>query len=136
MPAGEKGQKKKASKNQILNASFLHNVAPGNSPCASFLAEPLQPLRLLRSSARELTLRFVPGLDFARQPSEIAPTGHTPAQEPQLMQVLGSISNLPSPMLIAPTGHAPSQEPQATQELPITYAIILSSLFNVGYLVL
>ena len=86
MPAGEKGQKKKASKNQILNASFLHNVAPGNSPCASFLAEPLQPLRLLRSSARELTLRFVPGLDFARQPSEIAPTGHTPAQEPQLMQ--------------------------------------------------
>ena len=60
--------------------------------------------------------------------SEIAPVGHCPAQEPQLMHVLASISNLPSPMLIAPTGHWLSHAPQATQASLITYAIIKSSL--------
>lgn len=60
--------------------------------------------------------------------SEIAPTGHTPAQEPQLIQVLGSISNLPSPSLIAPTGHCPAQEPQEIQASLITYAMMKSSL--------
>ena len=60
--------------------------------------------------------------------SEIAPTGHPPAQEPQLIQVLESISNFPSPSLIAPTGHCPAQAPQEIQESPITYAMIKSSL--------
>lgn len=60
--------------------------------------------------------------------SEIAPTGHPPAQEPQLMQVLGSISNFPSPSLIAPTGHCPAQAPQEIQASPITYAITKTSL--------
>lgn len=57
--------------------------------------------------------------------SEIAPTGHTPAQEPQLMQVSGSISYLPSPSLIAPTGHPPAQVPHDTQLSLITKAIFL-----------
>lgn len=55
--------------------------------------------------------------------SEIAPTGHTPAQEPQLMQTDPSISNLPSPSEIAPTGHCPAQEPQEIHASLITYAI-------------
>lgn len=55
--------------------------------------------------------------------SEIAPTGHPPAQEPQLMQTDPSISNLPSPSEIAPTGHCPAQEPQEIHASPITYAI-------------
>ena len=60
--------------------------------------------------------------------SEIAPTGHPPAHEPQLMHVSGLISNLPSPAEIAPTGHVPSQAPQLTQASPITNAIFVSSL--------
>ena len=55
--------------------------------------------------------------------SEIAPTGHPPAQEPQLMQTDPSISNLPSPSEIAPTGHCPAQAPQEIHASPITYAI-------------
>ena len=61
------------------------------------------------------------------QPSEIAPVGHAPAQEPQEMQVSASITYCPSPWEIAPTGHCPSQVPQLTQESLITYAIVLSS---------
>ena len=46
----------------------------------------------------------------------MAPTGQAPAQVPQLMQLLASISYLPSPWLMALTGHSPSQVPQETQE--------------------
>lgn len=116
MPEGKAGQKKKASKNQVLNAVSLHmGIARMRNPC------------FLKNFPAEI-IRY--------QSSEIAPTGHAPAQEPQLMHAPGSISNLPSPALIAPTGHCPAQEPQLIQESPITYAIILSSFINVGYLVL
>ena len=47
--------------------------------------------------------------------SEIAPTGHSPAQAPQEMQVSALISYLPSPSLIAPMGQAPAQVPQEMQ---------------------
>ena len=64
--------------------------------------------------------------------SEIAPTGHVPAQEPQLIQVSGLISNFPSPSEIAPTGQPPAQEPQEIHESEITNAIIafLLILYN------
>lgn len=57
--------------------------------------------------------------------SEIAPVGQVPAQEPQEMQAVASISNLPSPSEIAPTGQEPAQAPQDTQLSPITNAIII-----------
>ena len=60
--------------------------------------------------------------------SEIAPTGHVPAQAPQLMHVLESISNFPSPSEIALTGQPPAQDPQEMQESEITNAITLTSL--------
>jgi hypothetical protein len=50
-------------------------------------------------------------------------TGHPAAQAPQLMQVSGSITNFPPSSDIAPTGHVPAHEPQPIQESPITYAI-------------
>jgi hypothetical protein len=62
--------------------------------------------------------------------STIAPTGHPPAQEPQLIHVAASISNLPSPSAIAPTGHCPAQAPQEIQASEITYAIILILLID------
>ena len=53
-----------------------------------------------------------------------APTGQTPAQAPQEMQVSASITYLPSPSLIAETGHSSAQAPQATHSSLITYAMI------------
>ena len=55
--------------------------------------------------------------------SEGAPTGQTPAQAPQLMQVPSSITYLPSPAEIAETGHSASQAPQLMHSSEITYAI-------------
>ena len=52
-----------------------------------------------------------------------APTGQTPAQAPQLMQVPSSITYLPSPAEIAETGHSASQAPQLMHSSEITYAI-------------
>jgi hypothetical protein len=46
------------------------------------------------------------------QSSTGAPTGHTDAQEPQSMQVSGSITYLSSPSEIASTGHSAAQAPQ------------------------
>lgn len=56
--------------------------------------------------------------------SEIAPTGHAPAQVPQLTQAFSSISNLPPASLMAPTGQAPAQVPQPTQASEILYAML------------
>ena len=53
-----------------------------------------------------------------------APTGQTPAQAPQEMQVSASITNLPSPSLIAETGHSSAHAPHATHSSLITYAMI------------
>ena len=58
------------------------------------------------------------------QPSWIASLGQASAQEPQLMQVSGSIEYL-SPSLIAPVGHTDWQVPHATQLSSITYAIVV-----------
>ena len=58
-----------------------------------------------------------------------APTGQTPAQAPQEMQVSASITYLPSPSLMAETGHSSAQEPQATHSSLITYAMISTSMF-------
>jgi hypothetical protein len=44
--------------------------------------------------------------------TEIAITGHTPAQVPQEMHFVGSIQYLPSFGEIAITGHTPAQVPQ------------------------
>ena len=46
-----------------------------------------------------------------------APTGQTPAQEPQSMQVSASITYLLSPSLIALTGHSAAQAPQLIQKI-------------------
>ena len=53
-----------------------------------------------------------------------APTGQTPAQAPQPMQVSASITYLPSPAEIADTGHSASQAPQEMQSAVILYAIV------------
>jgi hypothetical protein len=52
-----------------------------------------------------------------------APTGQTPAQEPQEIQVSGLISYLPSPSEIAFTGHSEAHAPQEMHSSPILYAI-------------
>ena len=67
------------------------------------------------------------GLCF-NYPSLIAPVGQTPAQVPQEMQASASITYWLSPWEIALTGHSLSQVPQLTQESEITYAMIISSL--------
>lgn len=59
-----------------------------------------------------------------------APTGQTPAQEPQSMQVAASMTILPSPSEIALTGHCGSQAPQLIHSSLITYAIIKNSSFT------
>lgn len=51
--------------------------------------------------------------------AEIASEGQTLAQEPQDVQIVGSITKI-SPSEIAPTGHSPMQVPQATQSSEIT----------------
>ncbi len=53
-----------------------------------------------------------------------APTGQVSAQEPQSMQVFGSIAYCVSPWEIADTGHASAQAPQLMQESEILYAMI------------
>lgn len=53
----------------------------------------------------------------------IAPVGQLDAHVPQSIQESGLISYLPSPCEIAPTGHSPSQEPQETHESEITNAM-------------
>lgn len=52
-----------------------------------------------------------------------APTGHTPAHAPQLMQASASITQTPSPSEIAPTGHSPMHAPQPMHSPLIVNAI-------------
>ena len=54
---------------------------------------------------------------------EGAATGQTSAQAPQSVQVLASITNLPSPSEIALTGHSASQTPHEIHSSLIIYAI-------------
>ena len=67
------------------------------------------------------------------QPSEIAPTGQVPAQDPQSMQASASMLYWVSPWEIAPTGQPSAQEPQEMQESEILYAIIFTSLMVLLY---
>jgi hypothetical protein len=60
---------------------------------------------------------------FRKYYSTIASVGQTDAQVPQPVQVLSSISNLPSPSLMASTGHSSAQVPQETQSSVILYAM-------------
>lgn len=55
--------------------------------------------------------------------AEGAPTGQTPAQAPHSIQVSASITYLPSPSEIALTGHSASQAPQLMHSSLITYAM-------------
>ena len=55
--------------------------------------------------------------------STIASVGQTDAHVPQPVQVVSSISNLPSPSLMASTGHSSAQVPQETQSSVILYAM-------------
>ena len=52
----------------------------------------------------------------------MASTGQSAAQAPHSMQLLGSISYLPSPSEMAPTGQVSLQLPQLMQSPLITYA--------------
>ncbi len=61
-----------------------------------------------------------------------APTGQTLAQDPQSIQVSGSITYLPSPSEIAFTGHSASQAPQLIHSSLITYAIGKNTSFTFG----
>lgn len=63
---------------------------------------------------------FVMFLDYS---STGAPTGQTPAQEPQEMQASASITYAVSPSLMQPTGQEPAQAPQEIQASVILYAI-------------
>ena len=56
-----------------------------------------------------------------------APTGQTPAQAPQEMQVEESITYLSSPAEIAPTGQLSAQAPHMMHSLLIWYAIMITS---------
>ena len=58
-------------------------------------------------------------------PSDIALTGQTPAQEPQLTQTSASITCLPSISDIAETGHSGVQASQLMQASEILYAICI-----------
>ena len=80
----------------------------------------------LLKPANEADVRNV--LENLRYPPETAPVGQTPAQVPQEMQASASITYWLSPWEIALTGHSLSQVPQLTQESEITYAMIISSL--------
>ena len=63
--------------------------------------------------------------------SDGAPTGQTSAQEPQLMHSSALITYLPSPSLIALTGQPSAHAPHIMQSSLITYAISITSLFNI-----
>ena len=53
-------------------------------------------------------------------PGVIAPVGQASAHVPQSTHASASITYLPSPSEIAPDGHSPAQEPHITQSSVIT----------------
>ena len=61
----------------------------------------------------------------------IAPIGHADSQAPQSMQAPASTTYFPSPSEIAPTGHEPAQLPHDTHASEIVCAIVKSSLLNI-----
>ena len=65
------------------------------------------------------------GPPLGGQPSEIASVGQAEAHTPQLMQILASITRLPSCSLIALCGHSPSHAPQFMQASEILYAMVI-----------
>jgi hypothetical protein len=57
--------------------------------------------------------------------ASIAPVGQAASQAPQSRHASASITYLPSPSEIAPTGHSPAHAPHIMQASVILYAMII-----------